>query len=128
MAGQHIVGERFTEFGVASDGGSFCIKFVRNDGVHGTLSLPTRCLRELIIALPAVMTRALQIESGNNGLQLAYPAASVRVQPVSDGRATVVTLVTPANLEVSFALSAAQLRFLGGAADVIQPPTAERFN
>jgi len=75
-----IRAQRLTKFSVAADGGSIAIGVADEEDGTYALMLPTECLRELMMTLPEMMRRALQLQHHDPSLRLVYPAAGWDVE------------------------------------------------
>lgn len=113
MATNDLVGQALTTFDVASDGQHFKVNFVCKDCTHGSLSLPTECLKQLVMTLPRLMTLALQARYKDESLRVVYPVEEMRILQSLDSAAIIVTLVTHDRFEVSFGFTTKQLKGLG---------------
>jgi hypothetical protein len=108
-----LVGQALTTFEVSSDGEYFKLNFLCQDGRHGSVSLPTECLKELVMTLPRLMTQALQAKHRDESLCVVYPVERTKILKSADSTAIVVTMVTHDQFEVSFAFTTEQFRGLG---------------
>jgi hypothetical protein len=88
------------------------MRFICANGKPGSLSLPTECLKALMMTLPRMMTHALLARYGEATLRLVYPAEAVRIERSPDPDTFIMTSVTPEGFAVSFSLSRQQLRAL----------------
>lgn len=113
-----IVGEAVASIDLADDGSRFGISFVCN-GKRFSLNLPIDCLNGLIMTLPGVMKRALQLRHRDDTLRLVYPASAVRIERSSDPKLAIATFVTPDGFEVSFSLTSEQIAAFRDAASVV---------
>ena len=111
-----IRAQRLTKFSVAADGGSIAIGVADEEDGTYALMLPTECLRELMMTLPEMMRRALQLQHHDPSLRLVYPAAGWDVERAAAPGTFIVTLRTPDGFHISFALSAADLSHMADAA------------
>jgi hypothetical protein len=109
MVGDEIVGQELITYDVASDGSRFRMSFTCSGGKQGSLSLPTECLRALMMTLPRIMNQALRARYGDESLRLVYPADLIRIERSFDPKTLILTLVTPDAFEVSFSLTGEQM-------------------
>lgn len=88
--------------------------------------LPTECLKALIMTLPDMMRRALRLQHHDPSLRLVYPVASWEIELSSQPGTFILTLRTPDNFHVSFALTASDLQEMseGAPAGDHNPATA----
>lgn len=112
---EDIVGKELIAYDIASDGDWFRLSFSCVNGKEGSLSLPTECLKALIMTLPRMMTQALSARYGDDRLRLVYPADVVRIERSPDPNTFILTLATPDGFAVSFSLSGQQLDALSEA-------------
>jgi hypothetical protein len=105
-----------TTFSVAPDGANIAIGVADEEGLVGALTLPTDCLRELMMTLPEMMRRALRLQHHDPNLRLVYRAAGWEVERSAVHGTFIVTLRTPDGFHVSFALTAADLSDIAAAA------------
>jgi hypothetical protein len=101
-----IRGQRLTTFDLAPDGETVAINVEDDEATPGALSLPTECLNELIMTLPEMMKRALQLRYGDRAMRLVYPVGEWNVEGSGAPGTLTVTLGTPDGFEVSFAIPA----------------------
>ena len=101
---------RLTSCSVAADGTGVAIGVADEEGREGALVLPTECLRALIMTLPDMMRRALRLQHGDPSLRLVYPVASWEIERSAEPGIFILTLRTPDNFHVSFAMAAGALR------------------
>jgi hypothetical protein len=101
---------RLTSCSVAADGTGVAIGIADEEGREGALVLPTECLKALIMTLPDMMRRALRLQHGDPSLRLVYPVASWEIEQSTQPGTFILTLRTPDNFHVSFAVSAWDLQ------------------
>jgi hypothetical protein len=100
---------RLTSCSVAADGTGVAIGVADEEGREGALMLPTECLKALIMTLPDMMRRALRLQHRDPSLRLVYPVASWEIELTTQPGTFILTLRTPDNFRVSFALAAGDL-------------------
>jgi hypothetical protein len=91
------------------DGNHFQLGFIDGEGKACFLSLPSDCLKSLIMTLPQAMERALQIRYRDNSLRLVFRAHRLRIELASDRETFIATLTTQDGFAVSFTLDDAQM-------------------
>jgi len=111
-----IRAKSLTTFSVAPDGANIAIGVADEEGKPGALTLPTDCLRELMMTLPEMMRRALRLQHDDPGLRLVYRTAGWEVERSTVSGTVIVTFRTPDGFHVSFALTAADLSDMAAAA------------
>jgi hypothetical protein len=101
---------RLTNCSVAADGAGVAIGVADEEGREGALMLPTECLKALIMTLPDLMRRALRLQHRDPSLRLVYPATSWEVEQSTQPGTLILTLRTPDNFHVSFAVAPRDLQ------------------
>ena len=95
----HIEAAALTTFEVAPDGTRFQMNLVDQDGKSASVSLPARCINELMMTLPNVMRRALSIQFRDSSLRLVYQLGTTRVEKAAGKEAVILTSTTPDGFE-----------------------------
>jgi len=111
-----IRAKSLTTFSVAPDGANIAIGVADEEGKPGALTLPTDCLRELMMRLPEMMRRALRLQHDDPSLRLVYRTAGWELEQSTVPGTFIVTLRTPDGFHVSFALTAVDLSDIAAAA------------
>src|SRR5215469_9872500 len=111
-----IRAKSLTTFSVAPDGANIAIGVADEDRKAGALTLPTDCLRELMMTLPEMMRRALRLQHDDPSLRLVYRTAGWEVERSTVSGTFIVTLRTLDGFHVSFALTSADLSDMADAA------------
>ena len=101
---------RLTTCSVAADGTGVSIGIADEEGRESALILPSECLKALIMTLPDMMRRALRLQHRDPSLRLVYPVASWEIELSTQPGTFILTLRTPDNFHVSFALGAGDLQ------------------
>jgi hypothetical protein len=101
---------RLTTCSVAADGSGVAIGVADEEGHESTLTLPTECLKALIMTLPDMMRRALRLQYQDPSLRLVYPVASWEIELSTQPGTFILTLRTADKFHVSFALGASDLQ------------------
>ena len=99
-----ISGKALTTCQVAAGGEAFRLNFENADGQPMSLTLPSDCLRALLMTLPRLTAQALRAKYRDDTLKVVYPVGKWSLQVASDGVHRILTLCTPDGFEVSFAL------------------------
>jgi hypothetical protein len=107
--------KHLTSFSVAADGSSVSLGVTDEEERAGALVLPTACLKQLMMTLPEMMRRALQLQHDDPSLRLVYRAAGWEVERSTVPETFIVTLRTVDGFHVSFALTAADLSDMANA-------------
>ena len=100
----HINGKALTTYQVDAGGEAFRLNFEGADGQPISLTLPSDCLRALLMTLPQLTAQALRAKYRDDTLKVVYPVGKWSLQVASDGVHRILTLSTPDGFEVSFAL------------------------
>jgi hypothetical protein len=111
-----IRAKHLTTFSVAADGSSVAIGVSDEEGRAAALTLPSECLKVLIMTLPDMMRRVLRLQHRDPTLRLVYPLAGWEVERSTRSGVHVVTLRTPDGFYVSFAMTEKDLREMTDAA------------
>jgi len=101
--------KHLTSFSVAADGSSVSLGVTDEEERAGALVLPTACLKQLMMTLPEMMRRALQLQHDDPSLRLVYRAAGWEVERSTVPETFIVTLRTVDGFHVSFALTVASV-------------------
>jgi hypothetical protein len=113
-----IFAQKLTTFDIVDDGKRFRMGFACADGCVRSLNLPTKCLDELIMTLPRMMTRALWVQYGDKSLRLVFPLGGALFELSSDRKTVIMALNTIDGFEVSFGLTGPKMRsFIEAARD-----------
>jgi hypothetical protein len=102
-----IVGKALTTFQVGPNGDTFRLNFEKADGAAASLTLPAECLRSLVMTLPRLAAQALRAKFRDDSLRLVYPVGGWTLELATEDKKFILTMRTPDNFEVSFALSEA---------------------
>ena len=121
----HIDGDALTCFEVAKDGSSIRMDIEDTSGRPASVTLPTRCLNQLMMTLPRMVTAAVQRLHRDRSLRIVYPVEKLCVELSSDLRTRILTLETPDGFNVSFSLSEEQCGDIGDTKQRAAEITAE---
>jgi hypothetical protein len=120
MTARNFVVQKATTFDVASDGTSFRMNFICQDGGQVSLSLPTECLHGFMMTLPQMMRQALRARGDNESLRLVYPVDNLRIEQSSEPNTVIVTLTTMDGFEASYGLTRQQMTDFEAVADAVE--------
>lgn len=115
-----IVADQLGPFQLAEDGSRLFLSFICYDSATAWISLPTDCLKSLIMTFPQIMRRALQIRRGDESFRLVYPAKDIRIEQSSDPRTLIVTFATADGFEISLGITPRQLECFNQAASEVE--------
>jgi hypothetical protein len=94
----------------AQDGSTVRLGMMDAGGRPVSLVLPFACLSQLIMTLPGIARRALQLQHQDPSLRVVYPASQFRLELADDFETRILTLETPDGFSVSFGLTESQCR------------------
>jgi hypothetical protein len=100
-----IVGKALTTYQVDSAGHSFRLNVEDIDGRPASMVLPVDCLRSLLMTLPGLIEQALKARYSDDTLKLVYPVGDWSLQAAAGDDRLILTLATPDDFKVSFALT-----------------------
>jgi hypothetical protein len=119
MPQSQINAAELTTYDVDPEGQFVRLHLRDQSGKPGTLVLPTDCLTQLLMSLPAMVQKALRNRHGDDSLRLAHPLESFDVEAgealASGSRQYILTLCTSGGFAVSFSGSDTDLASLVGA-------------
>lgn len=84
------------------------------------LSLPTDCLKDLIVTLPHVMKKALRIRFHDESLRLVYSVKDMTIEQSTDPAKLIATFTTDDGFEISFGITREQLSIIGEAEAILE--------
>ena len=112
--------EVLTTCEVAADGKAVSLGFLDSNGMPATVRLSVSQIGALIMTLPGLVEKALQIRFGDQSLRYAYPLASWVIEQSTDPTQRMMTLRTTDGFSVCFSMPSDQQSELGEAL-VAQP-------
>ncbi len=115
-----IVAETLGRLELAKDGRRFFLEIASENGAVTELSLPTDCLKLLIMTLPQIMKQALRSQHGDESLRLVYPAKDIRIEQASVPETLIATFATADGFEISLGLTLRQLECFNLAAAEVE--------
>jgi len=113
--GATIAGERLTTYDVDADGERVQLNFVDAGDLPCGIVLPLDQLGALLMTIPRIMRRALQVRFGDDTRRLVHPLACWRLESVAGTEAVILSLLTPDGFDVSFSVAGDDARRLGAA-------------
>ena len=99
---------------VGSDGTAIRLGMVDEGGTRVTIELPSGLAASLILTLPRLMQRSLQLLRGEAS-RLVFPLGNWSLEGAAQNDRFILTLQTPDGFGVAFALSQEDARGLGEA-------------
>ena len=112
--------EVLTTCEVAADGKAVSLGFLDSNGMPASVRLSVSQIGALIMTLPGLVEKALQIRFGDQSLRYAYPLASWVIEQSTDPIQRMMTLRTTDGFSVCFSMPRDQQSELGEAL-VAQP-------
>jgi hypothetical protein len=100
-----IVGKALTTYQVDPAGDSFRLNVEDVDGRPASVVLPVDCLRSLLMTLPGLIEQALKARYSDDTLKIVYPVCDWSLQAANGDDRLILTLATPDDFRVSFALT-----------------------
>jgi hypothetical protein len=100
-----IVGKALTTYQVDPAGDSLRLNFVAADDRPASVVLPVDCLRSLLMTLPGLIEQALKARYRDDTLKVVYPVGGWSLQAAAGAERLILTLSTPDDFKVSFALT-----------------------
>ena len=100
-----IVGKALTPYQVDPTGDSFRLNVEDIDGRPASVVLPVDCLQALLMTLPGLIEQALKARYSDDTLKLVYPVGEWSLQGAAGDDRLILTLATPDDFKVSFALT-----------------------
>jgi hypothetical protein len=116
---------------LSADGLTVALSLNDESGEPLSLRLPTECLQQLLLTIPAVIRKSLQLRFRDNSLRHVYPLGDWTIEEAGAGGALILTMYTPDGFEVAFGFNAAIAEELGGAlegAPAAHRPASSRHN
>jgi len=109
----HVEAETLTTFEVTGDGSRIRLNATASDGAPVSFSLPTDCLRQMVMTLPRIAIEALRRQHDDSSLRIVYPAGSWHIEQCTAHEGTFIfTLSTPDGFEASFGFGQSKMRAL----------------
>lgn len=100
---------------LTADGSRVRLNVTDTEGRPAVLSLPSDCLHQLIMTLPRVMQRVLQMRFGDESMRVVFPTCDWKLQRSGTNHHFILTLKTTDGFEASFGFSEGELQSLAGA-------------
>ncbi len=112
IVSEEIEAEALTTFEVTDDGSRIRFNGTAFDGAPVSFSLPTECMRQMVMTLPKVAIEALRRQHGDSSLRIVYPAGDWLIEQCPERHTFIVTLSTPDGFEASFGFGQSKMRAL----------------
>ena len=78
-----------------------------------SLHMPLKCLDQLIMTLPEIVSRSLRAQHRDASLRIVYPVARFQLELAGNSETPILTLETPDGFSASFGLTEEQCRRSG---------------
>jgi hypothetical protein len=97
---------------VAPDG--YCVRLNLEDAVGRpvTLRLTSACVRQLVMTLPHLLSKALQAQHGDSSLRAVFPLGDWRLEAAAGSKDLILTMTTPDGFEVAFSLGVPAIEWI----------------
>ena len=116
-----VVGEGLTSWSVSDDGDRVRLGFEDGAGRLSRLDLPFEALSALLLIVPRILRAALRAR-GNRGARVVQRLGAWRLEQAAGSGCLVLTLSTPADFDIAFAVTAQQLSDMSDAAGRTEAP------
>ena len=90
---------------IVGKGDGFRLNFECVDGRSASVILPADCVKSLLKTLPGAVEQALKAEYRCDTLKPVHPVGGWSLQAAAAAEGVILTLSTPDNFKVSFALT-----------------------
>ena len=91
---------------VSSDGCHVRLNFEDALGRPAALRLTNTGVQQLAMTLPQLLSRALQVQHGDDSVRAVFPLSRWRLESAAGSEEFILTMMTPDGFEVAFSLSA----------------------
>jgi hypothetical protein len=119
-----IEASKLTDCELSSNGESLRTNLRKAGGEMASVVLPIECLSALLMTFPGLIEQALRRRYRDPSLRMVYPAESWELQQAADGSSLILSLATPDQFQVSFALSFPTGRRIAAALGEAEEPAA----
>ena len=101
-----IKADAITTYEVTPDGMWFSLRFKLASGEVGAITLPTDCLKQLVMTMPCIAAEALRKQHGSGEMRLVYPLGDWSLSTTDADTHLILTLGTPDGFQIAFAIEA----------------------
>jgi hypothetical protein len=101
-----IKADAITTYEVTPDGMWFSLRFKLASGEAGAITLPTDCLKQLVMTMPCIAAEALRKQHGGGEMRLVYPLGDWSLSTTESETHLILTLGTPDGFQIAFAIEA----------------------
>jgi hypothetical protein len=113
MTGFLVKGARLTTWAASPDGERIELGIETDSGQPCTISLPIGLLSALMMTIPRMLREALRLQLGDRSLRMTHELGTWRVERAVGAEATILSLITTDDFEVTFALPLPEADRLG---------------
>jgi len=110
---------------IAADGSAIRLVFEAANGQPTSLTLPIRCIQQLLMTLPHAASKAIRAKHRDETLRLVFPLGDWKLEQAAGASEVILTLNTTDGFEVSFSIGhdtiAEMSRTARSSADVSAP-------
>ena len=117
-----ISGTSLTTCQVAPDGSAIRLNFKSACGQPASLTLPIKCIQQLLMTLPQAASMAIRAKYGDDTLRLIFPLGDWRLEKASGAGELILTLNTADGFEVAFSLAKDAIRQMASGLETKSAP------
>jgi len=89
---------------IVANGSAIRLVFEGADGQPASLTLPIRCIQQLLMTLPHAASKAIRAKHRDETLRLVFPLGDWKLEQAAGASELILTLNTPDGFEVAFSL------------------------
>jgi len=105
-----INGTSLTTCQVAPDGSAIRLNFKSACGEPASLTLPIKCVQQLLMTLPHAASMAIRAKYRDDTLRVIFPLSDWRLEKAGGAAELILTLNTKDGFEVAFSLEKEAIR------------------
>jgi hypothetical protein len=113
-----IRGTSLTTCQIAPDGSTIRLSFETGGGQTASITLPIRCIQQLLMTLPHAASMAIRAKHGDDRMRLVFPLGNWNLEKAAGTpEGLILTLKTPDGFEVSFSLEQDAIKEMSSTAE-----------
>ena len=89
---------------IAADGSAIRLVFEAANGQPTSLTLPIRCIQQLLMTLPHAASKAIRTKHRDETLRLVFPLGDWKLEQAAGASELILTLNTTDGFEVAFSI------------------------
>jgi len=89
---------------ITADGSAIRLVFEGADGQPASLTLPIRCIQQLLMTLPHAASKAIRAKHRDETLRLVFPLGDWKLEQAAGASELILTLNTTDGFEVAFSI------------------------